>query len=89
MLVIRRRPGECVLIGDEVEVEILEATSSQVKLGIRAPRSITVLRKEIQLTLEQNREAAREILPGAVERLCASLKKASFKNSSVEPIKRV
>ena len=89
MLVIRRRPGECVLIGDEVEVEILEATSSQVKLGIRAPRSVTVLRKEIRLTLEQNREAARKILPGAVERLCTSLKKASFKNSSVEPIKRV
>jgi carbon storage regulator CsrA len=37
VLVIRRRPGECVLIGEEVEVEILEATASLVKLGIRAP----------------------------------------------------
>ena len=58
MLVIRRRPGEVLLIGDDVEVEILEVTGSQVKLGIRAPREVTILRKEIRLTIEQNRAAA-------------------------------
>lgn len=89
MLVIRRRPGETVLIGEDVEVEILEATPSHVKLGIRAPRSVTVLRKEVHLTCEQNREAAREIPPGAVELLCASLNRPAFKNSLVEPIKPV
>ena len=73
MLVIRRRPGESLLIGEDVEIEILETTSSQVKLGIRAPRSIPVLRKEIHLTREQNRESARGILPDAMERLRASL----------------
>ena len=66
MLVIRRRPGEIVLIGEQVEIEVLEATPSQVKLGIRAPRSVTVLRKEIHLTREQNRQAARTLLPGAM-----------------------
>jgi len=47
VLVIRRRLGEALLIGGEVEIEILEATASQVKLGIRGPCRITVLRKEI------------------------------------------
>ena len=58
MLVIRRRPGEALLIGDDVEVEILDIAGSQVKLGIRAPREVTILRKEIRLTIEQNRAAA-------------------------------
>ena len=67
MLVIRRRLGEVLLIGCDVEIEILEATASQVKLGIRGPRSITVLRKEIHLTREQNRVAARETSPAAMD----------------------
>jgi carbon storage regulator len=57
MLVIRRRAGESLLIGDQAEIEILEIEGSQVKLGIRAPRHVSVLRKEIQLTIAQNRAA--------------------------------
>ena len=41
MLVIRRRCGESVMIGPDVELEILEVGPSQVKLGIRAPREVT------------------------------------------------
>ncbi|MBV8845158.1 MAG: carbon storage regulator [Bryobacterales bacterium] len=77
---IRRRPGEAVLIGEGVEVEVLEATVSQVKLGIRAPRSVPVLRKEIQITRQQNREAAREIPPVAIRRLSACLKDPASKS---------
>ena len=76
MLVIRRRIGEVVVIGDEVEIEILEASGSHVKLGIRAPRSVSVLRKEIQLTLEQNRRAAGALARGALTRVCAALKRS-------------
>ncbi len=54
MLVISRRPGESVFIGDDIEVELLEISHSQVKLGIRAPRQIPVLRREIRLTAQQN-----------------------------------
>jgi carbon storage regulator len=57
MLVIRRRAGECFVIGDDVQVEILEIAASQVKIGIRAPRDVPVLRKEIHVTAEQNRAA--------------------------------
>jgi carbon storage regulator len=59
MLVIRRRAGESLVIGDTVEVEILEIVGSQVKIGIRAPREVVVVRKEIYLTAEQNRTASK------------------------------
>lgn len=59
MLVIRRRAGESLVIGDKIEVEILEIVGSQVKIGIRAPREVVVVRKEIYLTAEQNRSASK------------------------------
>ncbi len=58
MLVLRRRPGECVLIGDEVEIEVLAVTPQGAKIGIRAPKSTIVLRKELKITQEQNAQAA-------------------------------
>lgn len=58
MLVIRRRAGEGFRIGDTIEIEILEVGASQVKIGIRAPREISVLRNEVFLTGAQNRAAA-------------------------------
>jgi carbon storage regulator len=59
MLVIGRRPGESIVLGADIEIEILEASASQVTLGIRAPRSVPVVRKEILLVGEQNRAAAK------------------------------
>lgn len=78
MLVIRRRIGETLLIGTDVEVEVLEASGSQVKLGIRAPRSVGVVRKEIRVVGEQNLAAAH-----SVELL------KQFKKPSLEPISPV
>ncbi len=79
MLVIRRRPGESLVIGEDVEIEILDSTSSQVKLGIRAPKSVAVLRKEIHVVGQQNRTASQEISGQAAEKLLASLKKPASK----------
>ena len=81
---IRRRPGETLVIGENVEVEILESSASQVKLGIRAPKSVAVVRKEIQLTCDQNRESAREISGAAVERIADSLKRVL--TSPIRPV---
>lgn len=77
MLVIRRRPGESLLIGEGVEIEILDCGHSHVKLGIRAPKEVTVLRKEIHITSQQNRAAAGEISAEAITRLHALLPKLS------------
>ncbi len=61
MLVISRRAGESILIGEDVEIEVLETVSGRVKLGIKAPRAVPVLRNEVRLTRDQNRAAAQEI----------------------------
>jgi carbon storage regulator len=75
MLVIRRRSGETLLIGDQIEVEILETGSSHVKLGIRAPKHVIVLRKEIQITGQQNLAAAKEKSGAALNSVLRTLKK--------------
>ena len=75
MLVIRRRAGETLLIGGEIEIEILETGSSQVKLGIRAPKHVLVLRKEIQVTGQQNVLAAKQKSGEELDYLLQALKK--------------
>jgi carbon storage regulator len=74
MLVIRRRAGQSVLIGDGVEIEILDASPGKVKLGITAPREILVLRKEIRFTREENLMAAQGVTPEAVRSLVARIR---------------
>jgi carbon storage regulator len=59
MLVISRRKGERVTIGEDIELIVTEVHRSSVKLGIRAPRGLTVLRGEIRDSIEEaNRLAA-------------------------------
>ena len=73
MLVIRRKPGECLVIGENIEVEVLESSGSHVKLGIRAPKEIPVLRKEIHVVGEQNRAAAQPVSVQDLLRLFTAL----------------
>ena len=47
MLVLTRRSGESFMIGDEVSVTVLELKGKQVRIGIDAPREVSVHRKEI------------------------------------------
>lgn len=61
MLVIRRRAGEGFLIGDSIEVDILEIEGNQVKIGIRAPRETAILRREIAATRDTNLDSAQNV----------------------------
>ena len=61
MLIIRRRRGESIVIGEDIEIEILETSPTQVKLGISAPKEITVLRSEIRVTRDVNRASSSPI----------------------------
>ncbi len=62
------------MIGEGIEVEVLDSSHSQVKLGIRAPKEVVVLRQEIFLTQQQNQVAAQETSPAAVSRLLGTLR---------------
>ena len=61
MLVIRRHAGEAIQIGEEVEIVVIDCGQGRVKLGIRAPKHIPVMRAEVKVTREQNLAAARAI----------------------------
>ncbi|WP_214746783.1 MULTISPECIES: carbon storage regulator CsrA [unclassified Exiguobacterium] len=59
MLVLKRKNGEAIQIGDDIELTILAIEGDQVKLGIRAPRQVDIHRKEVYLAIqEENTEAS-------------------------------
>jgi carbon storage regulator len=59
MLVLTRRSGESVMIGNDVIITVLEARGDVIRLGIQAPRDIQVHREEVYRELQaSNREAA-------------------------------
>ncbi|HLS20570.1 MAG TPA: carbon storage regulator CsrA [Bacillota bacterium] len=59
MLVLTRRLHESIQIGDSIEIKILSIEGDQIKLGIDAPLSVEIHRKEIYLEIQrQNSEAA-------------------------------
>ena len=75
MLVLARRINESIMIGDEIEIVIVDIKGDQIKLGIRAPRSVSVHRTEVYKEIQdQNKEAARSA-PTSLEGLGKLLKK--------------
>jgi carbon storage regulator len=58
MLVVRRRAGEAIVLGGDIEVEIIEISRTRVKLGIRAPRHVAVQRRESIVLAQENQSAA-------------------------------
>ena len=61
MLILNRRPGEGIAIGEHVLVTVLEVSGDRVKIGIQAPQQIPILRQELcEAVMEENR-AARQI----------------------------
>jgi carbon storage regulator len=76
MLVIGRRKGEKILIGEGVEIEVIECGRSRVKLGIHAPKSVPILRDELRATREQNLAAALALAPGVLSGVLKNLKHA-------------
>ncbi len=60
MLVLARRINETIVIGDSIQVSVIDIKGDQVKLGIDAPRQVKVYRREVyQAIQEENREAAK------------------------------
>ena len=66
MLALTRKKGESIVVGDNIEVVVLGITGEQVRLGIIAPRSVTVHRKEI---FEQIRTENKEAMQSSKEKI--------------------
>lgn len=58
MLIITRRPGEKIVLGDDITVTVMEVSGQTVRLGIDAPKSLPIYREEIWAAVKQENEAA-------------------------------
>jgi carbon storage regulator len=64
MLIITRRPGEKVMVGEDIVVHVMEIVGNSVRIGIEAPRSVPVYREEIWNAVRDENRAAADALPG-------------------------
>ena len=78
---LRRRVGETISIGGGIEIEVVEISRTRVKLGVTAPRSVSVVRKEMLAIAAENRKALEFISAGpqGVTATLRLLKAASLK----------
>lgn len=56
MLVLSRQKDESIMIGDDIEIRIIDVRGDQVRIGIQAPRSISVHRKEVYDAIQAEKE---------------------------------
>jgi carbon storage regulator len=71
MLVLTRRPGQSIMIGNDVTVTVLEIRNDQVRIGVAAPRSVQVHREEIYEQIARENAAAVEGVRSTAEALRA------------------
>jgi carbon storage regulator len=58
MLVLTRKPGQSIMIGDGVEVQVLSVAGEKVRLGITAPRDVSIFRNEVYDRIENETSSA-------------------------------
>jgi carbon storage regulator len=66
MLIITRRPGEKIMLGDEIVVHVMEIVGNSVRVGIQAPRSLPVYREEIWEAVRDENRAAVDAAPDSL-----------------------
>lgn len=57
MLVLQRKEGQSILIGDDIEIKFMAVNGHTVKIAIEAPKDVSILRKELQEAIEVNQDA--------------------------------
>lgn len=58
MLVLSRKVGEKIMIGDSIQIKVVSIEGDQIKLGIEAPQSVSIYREEVYETLQQENKLA-------------------------------
>jgi carbon storage regulator len=73
VLVLTRKSNQSIMIGDDVEISVLAIMGEKVRIGIQAPRSVPVFRREVYIEIQEGQEAdeARADVNGALDRLKA------------------
>ncbi len=69
MLALTRKTGDAIMINNNIEITVLEVRGDQVKIGISAPKDISIYRKEVYLEIQKENEAAQGISMDDIEAL--------------------
>jgi carbon storage regulator len=69
MLVLSRKIDECIMIGDQIEISVVDIKGDQVKLGISAPSAVKVYRKEVYQAIQRENIEAARVKPSALPSL--------------------
>ena len=69
MLILSRKTDESIMIGDQIEISIVEIRGDQVKLGITAPRSVKIYRQEVYKAIQQENIEAVKTKPETLPQL--------------------
>lgn len=59
MLVLKRKTGESIIIGEDIEIKVVDIGDGRVKIGIEAPKSVEIMRKEVIEQVSEENKAAR------------------------------
>lgn len=73
MLVLTRKLNQSIMIGDDIEVSVISVMGDKVRLGIQAPRDVSVFRREVFDEIQSQNQAAAEAEIGAVDQVLGAL----------------
>lgn len=61
MLVLSRKKGQSIMIGNDIEISVVEIQGDQIRLGINAPKNVAIHRKEVFLEIQEENKKAAEV----------------------------
>ena len=75
MLILTRKLGESITIGDEIKIQVIEIKGKQVRLGIEAPKKFSIHREEVYLRIQEENRRAASKAPLSLKSIADLLKK--------------
>jgi carbon storage regulator len=80
MLVLSRKPGEAIRIGDDIEISVIEVRGDTVRIGINAPRNVPVFRMELLAEVAKTNIESVKVAPEAMDVLKTLLRREDDTN---------
>ncbi len=88
MLVLARKVGEKIILNDDIEIIVLDTNQNTVRIGVNAPKNVTVYREELYKEIKNSNITSKDVTQNSVDMLQELLNKKnqSFKNDSFSKI---